>query len=268
MAARDVLVSASAPGQETMGGGAFEVWVPAAPPADAPFKIIGSEFSQVLEVDVAPGMTVTAEPGTMVFMGDRLELDADVGGFGQGCMRCCCAGESFFRMHMANKTSSTQRVGISPLFPARVVPVDLAQHSGMIVNRGAFLAAIGVDWRVDLKSVGSMGACCFGGQGLFMNTLHGNGTAFLNAGGTVMQKVLQAGETIVVDQHSVLAFEKTVELGVRRTGGCFVCCCAGQGLFNATLTGPGFVMVHTMGLQKLKRAIGATQGKQGGNTAT
>merc|ERR1719373_1356505 len=92
-----------------------------------------------------------------------------------------------------------------------------------------------------------------------MNTLHGDGVVFLNAGGTVMTKHLQPDEKIVVDHHAVLAFERTVRLSVRQTGGCMVCCCAGQGLFNTELTGPGFVMVHSMSLAKLRTAVGAPQ---------
>merc|ERR1712107_956787 len=99
------------------------------------------------------------------------------------------------------------------------------------------------------------GAACCGGMGLFMMTLHGNGMAFLKAGGTVLQKVLRDGETVVVDQHSILAFENSVKFGVQRVGGCLACFCAGEGMFNATLTGPGFIMVHTMGLDKLKNAV-------------
>lgn len=245
-----------ADGTQALYGG-FEVWpgIPATSSDDG-FSIIGSDFSQVLEIALQAGETVTAEPGTMLHMTSGMGLDADMGGLGQSCKRCCCAGESMFRLHLQNKSQQVQKVGLTPRFPAKVVPVDLAAHSGLIINRGAFLAAFGTEWKVNIQRVGGMAVCCCGGQGLFMNTLHGSGMAFLNAGGTVMTKILAEGEEIIVDPHSVLAFEKSVTLGVRRTGGCMVCCCAGQGLFNATLTGPGFVMVHSMALAKLRQATG------------
>jgi len=238
----------------------FDGFAPATAPSPGVFQVIGSDFSQVLEIEVEPGQTVTAEPGTMCYMSPGIGMGADFGSLGQACKRSCCAGEAAVRLHLINRTSEVQRVGITPKFPAKILPIDLAQHSGMIVNRGAFLAAMGSDWRVDLKMAGSAGAACCGGQGLFMNTLHGQGMAFLNAGGTVMQKHLAQGEEFIVDHHSVLAFEKSVKLDVRRTGGCMVCCCAGQGLFNAVLTGPGFVMVHTMALAKLQKAVGSAGG--------
>eukprot|EP00747_Dinoflagellata_sp_TGD_P032956 gnl/TRDRNA2_/TRDRNA2_136312_c2_seq1.p1 gnl/TRDRNA2_/TRDRNA2_136312_c2~~gnl/TRDRNA2_/TRDRNA2_136312_c2_seq1.p1 ORF type:complete len:236 (-),score=40.51 gnl/TRDRNA2_/TRDRNA2_136312_c2_seq1:197-802(-) len=193
-----------------------------------------------------------------------MALDADIGGLGQGCKRCCCAGESLFRLHLKNATNCPQKISLASRFPARIVPIDLREHTGLIVNRGAFLAALGTDWRIHLQMVGSMGAACCAGQGLFMNTLHGQSMAFLSGGGTVMTKELAAGEEILVDPHSVLAFDHTVQLGIRRAGGCMVCCCAGQGLFNAVLTGPGLVMLHSMSLGKLRAAVAPAAPNQSG----
>lgn len=256
----------SAPGSAATNGHAlnsgFSIWMPA-PIPQSNFEITGSEFSQVLEVTVGPNEVITSEPGTMLYMSPGMGLDADMGGLGQGCKRCCCAGESMFRLHLKNNTEGFEKVGVTPRFPAKIIPVDLRQHDGLVFNRGAFLAAVGKDWRVDIQQVSSAGVCCFGGQGLFLNTLHGNGMVFLNAGGTVLTKVLAPGEEIIIDKHGLLAFEKTVTMGIRRTGGCMVCCCAGQGLFNTVLTGPGFVMVHSMSLGRLRAAVGA--GGQGNN---
>lgn len=247
----------------------FHIWTPEPLPQASNFEITGSEFSQVLEVAVGPGELVTAEPGTMLYMSSGMALDADIGGVGQGCKRCCCAGESMFRLHLKNEGGQVEKVAVTPSFPAKVVPIDLRSHDGLFFNRGAFLAALGKDWRVDIRQVGSAAICCCGGQGLFLNSLHGNGMVFLNAGGTVLTKVLAPGEEIVVDKHAVLAFEKTVQFGIRRTGGCLVCCCAGQGLFNAVLTGPGFVMVHSMSLARLRSSVkgaGDSQANSGGGS--
>jgi uncharacterized protein (AIM24 family) len=246
--------------------GGFQIWTPNVLPqaSGSTYEIVGNEFSQVVEIDVAPGETVTAEPGSMLYMTPGVAMDADIGGLGQGCKRTCCAGESLFRLHLGNTTGAAQRVALTPSFPAKIVPLDLGRHSGLFFNRGAFLGAIGKNWKINLQRVQGGATCCFGGQGLFINSLHGDGMIFLNAGGTVMEKQLADGEEFVVDHHSVLAFEKTVKLGVRRAGGCMVCCCAQQGLFNATLTGPGFVIIHTMALAKLRRAVGGPPGQSNG----
>jgi len=243
-----------ADGIELLSG--FHIWSAPPTPAQSNYEIVGSDFSQVLEIKLAPQELVTAEPRSMLYMSSGMALDADMGGCEQGCKRCCCAGESMFRLHLKNTTNDMQKVAVTPSFPAKIVPIDLAQHSGLIFNRGAFLAALGQDWRVDIRAVASPGVCCCAGQGLFLNTLHGSGMVFLNAGGTIMMKQLAAGEEIIIDKHALLAFERTVSIGIRRTGGCMVCCCAGQGLFNTVLTGPGFIMVHSMGLSKLRAATG------------
>lgn len=253
-------VGSHAPLQLEMGDhpllSGFQVWHASAPQASGQFEIVGSDFSQIIEISVPPGETITAEPGTMLFMSPGMSMDADIGGLGQGLRRCFCAGESMIRLKLINNSQHAGKVALTPTFPAQIVPIDISLHDGMIFNRGAFLGAIGQDWKVRLKMVGDLGTCCCGGQGLFMNTLHGRNMVFLNAGGTVLTKILAEGEEIVVDKHAVLAFAETVKLEIRRTGGCCVCCFAGQGLFNAVLKGPGFVMLHSMALAKLRRAIG------------
>lgn len=263
---RDQQVAPLAPPQQAMQiESGFQMWTPSAPPAEAHHRIYGSEFSQILEVDVLPGQSVTAEPGTMLFMTPGMGMGADIGGCGQGCKRSCCAGESFFRLHLVNQGQSVERVGLTPSFPARIVPIDLNQHSGLVMNSGAFLGATGADWRIELQRVAGVGICCCAGQGLFLNRLHGSGTVFLNAGGSVMTNTLAEGEEMIIDRHSLLAMQSTVRLGIRRAGGCMVCCCAGQGLFNTVLTGPGWVMVHSMGLSKLRSSIGRASGSNGAN---
>jgi len=246
----------------------FHLWTASAPPQDAHFQIVGSDFSQVIEIELHPGEVVTAEPLSMLFMSDGVQLGADMGGLGQGLKRCCCAGESLFRLHLEhnNQSNSVEKIALTPSFPAKIVPIDLRLYNGLTINRGAFLGALGKDWKIQIQMVRSLGTACCAGQGLFMNTLHGDGMIFLNGGGTVMTKQLAAGEKIVVDKHGLLAFEKTVTLSIRRTGGCMVCCCAAQGLFNTELIGPGLVWVHTMSLSRLRQAVGAVPGGGGGNT--
>jgi len=233
----------------------FEIWSQTPRAARTNYDVLGNDFSQVLEIKLEPHQLVTAEPHSMLFMSPGVALDADMGGCDQGFKRCCCAGESMFRLHLKNVTAEVQKVAVTPSFPAKIVPIDLSQHSGMFFNSGAFLAALGQDWRVDIQPVCSPGVCCCAGQGLFLNALRGSGMVFLNAGGTIMTKQLVTGEQIIIDKHSLLAFERTVSIGIQRAGGCMVCCCASQGFFNTVLTGPGFVMVHSMGLSKLRSAL-------------
>jgi len=107
---------------------------------------------------------------------------------------------------------------------------------------------------------------------LVRQTIEGSGLAFLAAMGTVMSKTLGEGETLVVDTHSVVAWEDTVELGIKKSSsGCCGCCCAGEGMFNTTLTGPGTVYFQSMSYGKFKGIITAyaiaTLGMRGGAPA-
>mmetsp|Transcript_90811 Transcript_90811/g.211272 ORF Transcript_90811/g.211272 Transcript_90811/m.211272 type:complete len:276 (-) Transcript_90811:214-1041(-) len=251
----------TANGRELHSG--MKVWA-AKPSPNSTWQIIGGDYSQVLEVDIHPDEVVTCEPGTMAYMDPNLLPRTDMGSFEQACKRCCCAGEGFFRLHFQNETDEVLQLGLTPKFPAVIVPVDLSKYDGMVFNRGAFMAALGSDWRVDIRRVRGGSAICCAGQGLFMNTLHGSGMVFLNAGGTVLTKQLEEEEELVVEQHAVLAFERTVELSARSVGNCLTCCCGGMGLFNAVLTGPGFVMIHSMGLSRLSMALAVKSGGGGG----
>jgi len=142
-------------------------------PADIPtnmFRVVGSDYSQIVEITLAPGQVVSFEPGTMIFLDDGIEPGVDVGDCSQACTRCCCLGESIFRLNLHNTTNEPRRVALSPAHPARVVPVNMnVYHQGLYVSSHAFLGAFGTAWRVRPKMVRSIGAALFGGQGWFLN---------------------------------------------------------------------------------------------------
>ena len=96
---------------------------------------------------------------------------------------------------------------------------------------------------------------CCAGQGLIRMFLKGSGTAFIEGHGSIMTKTLAAGEKLVVDQQSVLAWAETVNLNFRRAGGCCTMCCSGEGMFNTLLTGPGLVMLMSFGVERYKECL-------------
>jgi len=225
------------------------------------FVVVGSEFSEVVEIRIPPQHVLSAEPGTMVHMSRDLHPYVDIGDCMQGCKRCCCAGESCCRLNFRNESTEAQVVAFTANIPGRVVPINLAEYPhGIFFRAGAFLAAVGTDWKVDLEFTNCSTGCC-GGMGFVLNKLTGSGWGFLAAGGTVMQKVLESGESILVDQNSVLAFESTVKFTVTMVGSAGVCCCGGMGLMNAKFTGPGLVIMESMSQKKLVRGLMAYQGK-------
>jgi len=93
--------------------------------------------------------------------------------------------------------------------------------------------------------------------------VRGTGSAFLFAMGTIVSKTLAEGEVLVIDTNSVVGWEDTVKLGIKTTGGCFTCCCGGEGLFNTTLKGPGKVYIQSYSREKFAMALMALAGPGG-----
>jgi uncharacterized protein (AIM24 family) len=131
----------------------------------------------------------------------------------------------------------------------------LSKYGGEIITKsGAYMGSIG-EVKITADCDCNCCSCCCGGMGFIRQSAKGSGTVFLNAGGTVVQKVLAPGETIVVDTNSIVGFQESVTFGLKRTGGCCVCCFGGEGLFNTTLTGPGLVILQSMSFQKYQQAV-------------
>lgn len=145
-----------------------------------------------------------------------------------------------------NQSPTPQIIGLTPPFPGKVIPLDLDRYSGLTIKRHSFLAAYDENVQFSVRMAKSASAGCCGGQGFVLNSLVGRGQAFLVAAGTVLERFLKPGEELLVQGHSVVAFEKTVDYDVRRVGGCLMCCCGGQGATNTVLRGPGMVLIQSM----------------------
>ena len=251
-------------------GRGLEIYsLPVALPADR-FQIIGSEFSQVLEINVAPGEELYVDPGSMMHMSSEVKANVDYQDCGQAFTRCCCSGENFFRLLLKNQSNEFASIGLASPFPGSIVPVDVAQYSGLRFSNGAFIAATNKNIFIKLKFVQSVTVGCCGGQGFFLNELYGSdGWVFLNGGGTIMVKQLGVNEEIVVDTSSVLAFDRNVQYEVRLAGNFLTICCGGSGLFNTVFRGPGTVWLHSMSKQKfltqIRREIGGGDNSRGNN---
>ncbi|GMI25608.1 hypothetical protein TeGR_g4380 [Tetraparma gracilis] len=221
-------------------------------PDDPKYHITGAD-SQVLTVNMAGGDKVLTEPGTMMFMSDYVKGSTQCG----GCLQRCCAGESCCTMVMENTQQTMGFVGLTPNFPGKVIPVDLASDavSGtLLCKAGAYMAHFGeVEIETDFDC-NPFRACC-GGAGFVRQQLAGTGTVFLNSTGTIMQKTLAEGEKIVVDTNAVLAWADGVDMDLQSAGGCCGCALGGEGVFNTVFTGPGLVMVSSMTLDQYRVAV-------------
>jgi uncharacterized protein (TIGR00266 family) len=169
-----------------------------------------------------------------------------------GALKRKLMGESLFWTYF--RSDGPGEVGFAGSYPGRVQPFDLAAGQSVIVQRDAFLCAQHTV-QVNIEFVKRIGAGFFGGEGFILERLTGPGTALIHGGGDFVEFDLKAGETLQVDTGCVVGFDASVEYDVQLAGGIKTMMFGGEGLFLATLTGPGRVIVQSMTLAKLRREL-------------
>ncbi|MCF8012001.1 MAG: TIGR00266 family protein [Clostridiales bacterium] len=230
------------------------------------YQIYGDDM-QVVEIELDPDEGVRAEVGAMMFMEDGINMQTSSGGGLFKGFKRMFTGEGFFITTFANKAQEKSRVTFGAPYPGKIVPVDL-QNTGesFICQKDAFLcAANGVD--LDIAFSKKLGAGFFGGEGFILQKLSGEGMAFIHAGGTVIKKQLGEGEHLKVDTGCLAGFEPTVDYNIEFVGGFKNALFGGEGLFLATLTGPGTVYLQSLPFSRLAdRLISASGSAQKGES--
>jgi len=236
------------------------------------YEIIGDDLQAVV-ITLDPAEACVAEAGGMMFMDDGIEMATqlsmkqDSGGIFSKVFEAgkrMIAGESFFITMFANNAPDRRQVAFAAPYPGHVVPLDLPEHGGTILaQKDAFLcAARGID--VDIAFSKKLGAGFFGGEGFILQRISGDGLAFLHAGGSVLQRELAPGEILRVDTGCIVGFDATVDYNIEFVGGIKTAFFGGEGLFFATLRGPGTVWLQTLPFSRLADRILACAPSQGG----
>jgi uncharacterized protein (TIGR00266 family) len=238
------------------------------------FRIYGEEM-QAVEIELDPDETAVAESGSFMMMDESIEMSTIFGdGTGQekGFMgklfsagKRLLTGESLFMTAFTNIGSKKQRVSFASPYPGKIIALDLAQLGGKIIaQKDSFLcAAKGVQVGVEFQK--RLGTGLFGGEGFIMQKLEGDGMAFVHAGGFVVEKELSAGELIKIDTGCIVAFTSGVSYDIQFVKGVKNVIFGGEGLFYATLRGPGKVWIQTIPISRLASRIlqyGSTQGRK------
>jgi uncharacterized protein (TIGR00266 family) len=238
------------------------------------FEIKGSEM-QFVEVELDPGEAAIGEAGSMMFMDAGISMDtvfgdgaANQGGFfGKllGAGKRLVTGESLFTTIYTNQAQGKQRVAFAAPYPGKILPMDLRQLGGtLICQKDAFLcAARGVSLGIAVQQRLSTGF--FGGEGFIMQKLDGDGLAFVHAGGTVVRRTLQPGQTLLVDTGCVVAYTPSVSFEIQYVGKIKTALFGGEGLFLAKLTGPGEVWLQSLPFSRLASRIFAAAPQRGGS---
>lgn len=217
------------------------------------FSIEGTNC-QVVTVMVPPGQKLVSEPGAYMFMSNSLELGAHCAP--SAFTRCCCMFESCFQLEFDNVGGGTEYVGLTPTFPAKVVALDLGKQGKMIVKNGGYMAGMG-DVAINLRTDCCSKTCCCSGLGCCQQLLSGDGTAFIAAGGTIMEKDLAPGEVIRIDNTSILGFSENAIVDMECQG-CCACCCGKECCFTVLKAPPNAgtkVYMQSMNFEKYKLAV-------------
>jgi uncharacterized protein (TIGR00266 family) len=241
--------------------------VPAAPGAarrqahDIDFKLFGEDL-QFVEVELDPGESVVAEAGALMYMGPGIQMETIFGDGSQqqgsgimgallGAGRRILTGESLFMTVFSNSAPGKQRLAFAAPYAGRIVPLDLAALGGTLVcQKDSFLcAARGVSIGIAFQR--KIGVGLFGGEGFIMQRLQGDGICFVHAGGMVHPLELAAGETLRVDTGCLVALQPSVQYDIQFVGRVKTAFFGGEGLFFATLTGPGRVWLQSLPLSRL-----------------
>lgn len=228
------------------------------------YEIYGAEM-QYVEIILNPGDTAVAEAGALMLMEQGIEMETTIGDgshktrgvFGKvmGVGKRKLTGESLFMTQFTNRWDGPKRVAFSAPYPGRIIPLDLSQLGGRIVcQKEAFLcSARGI--AVGIAFVRRITTGMFGGEGFIMQSLEGDGIAFIHAGGTVSERLLGPGECLYVDSGCFMAMQPSVDFQVTIVKGIKSIFFGGEGAFLIKLTGPGKVWVQSTPFGRIEARI-------------
>jgi len=229
------------------------------------YKIFGEEM-QYVEVELDPNETAVAEPGAFMMMDDGIQMETMFGDGSQqqnnsilnklfSAGKRMLVGENLFMTAYTNIGSGKKHVSFASPYPGKIIPLNLQQLGGTIIcQKDAFLcAAKGVSIGIEFQK--KLGTGLFGGEGFIMERLEGDGMAFMHAGGHVLQKELAPGELLKIDTGCIVGFTATVDYDIQFIGGIKNTIFGGEGLFFATLRGPGTVWIQTLPISRLAGRI-------------
>ena len=214
------------------------------------YEIKGGSFP-VVECQLESGEQMITERGSMVWMSPNMQMETKGGGLGRMFSKVL-SGESMF--HNIYTARGNGMIAFGSSFPGQIKPVQIGREQEMIVQKSAFLAAqSGVDISIHFSK--KVGVGLFGGEGFIMQRLSGNGIAFVEIDGELIEYELQAGQQIVVDTGNVAGFTPGVQMEIRQVPGMKNMLLGGEGIFNTVLTGPGKVWLQTMPISNVAMSI-------------
>ncbi len=232
---------------------------------DIDYRIYGEEM-QYVDIELDPGETAMAESGAFMMMDEGIQMQTIFGDGSQkpggGIMnklfsagKRLLTGESLFMTAFTNVGQGKKRVAFASPYPGKIIPLDLYALGGKVVcQKDAFLcAARGVSIGIEFQR--RLGTGLFGGEGFIMEKLEGDGMAFVHAGGHVFERTLLPGESLRIDTGCLVGYSKDIHYDIQFVGGIRNTLFGGEGVFFATLQGPGKVWIQTLPISRLAGRI-------------
>lgn len=228
------------------------------------FEIFGEEL-QFVEIELDPKETVIAEPGSFLMMDEDIQMRTifgdgsgkDEGLWGKilGAGKRVLTGEKLFMTSFTHEGYNKAKISFAAPFPGKIIPIDLTEYDRKIIcQKDSFLcAAKGTSVGIEFSK--KLGRGFFGGEGFIMQKVEGDGMAFLHAGGYIVKKELGVGEHLRVDTGCLVGFTSSVDYDITFVGGIKNSIFGGEGLFFASLIGPGSVWVQTLPISRLSDRI-------------
>lgn len=228
------------------------------------YQIYGAEM-QFVEIELDPQEAAVAEAGAMMYMEDDIEMETIFGDGSQqqagllgklmGAGKRLLTGESMFTTVFINQGTGKRKVAFGAPYAGKIVPMHLSELGGtLICQKDAFLcAARGVSLGIAFQK--KLGVGLFGGEGFIMQKLDGDGLAFVHAGGTLLERTLAPGQMLRVDTGCLVALQPSVSYDIQYVGKVKTALFGGEGLFFATLRGPGKVWLQSLPLSRLANRI-------------
>jgi uncharacterized protein (TIGR00266 family) len=236
-------------------------------------EILGDDL-QFVKIELDPGEAVVGEAGSMMYIEADIQMQTIFGDGSQqqggfvgallGAGKRLLTGESLFMTVFQNQGSVKRKAAFAAPYPGKIVAIHLAQVDGeLLAQKDSFLvAAKGVS--LGIAYTKRFGAGLFGGEGFILERLQGDGWAFVHAGGTLEERTLAAGEVLRVDTGCIVAMTKDVDYDIQMVGGIKTMLFGGEGLFLATLRGPGKVWLQSLPFSRLASRIYAAAPQTGG----
>ena len=228
------------------------------------YKIYGDDM-QFVEVELDPNEATVAEAGGMMYMDDGIEMETVFGDGSQqqsgfmgalmGAGKRLLTGESLFMTVFHNRSGQKRKVAFGAPYPGKIIAIHLTDVGGeLVAQKDSFLAAAkGVSIGIAFQR--KLGVGLFGGEGFIMQRLQGDGWAFVHAGGTLQERTLAPNELVRVDTGCIVALQPTVNYDIQYVGKIKSALFGGEGLFFATLRGPGKVWLQSLPLSRLANRI-------------